>query len=135
MVKTAGRDVTVSIGGTAIAGGRVKGISRNMTPIDDSDADDSEFMSMLADEFSEDTMEITISGVEDGTVLRDIAFSVAAADRHLADLTFEFAGLPADSISGDFIMTAFTLTGDYREATTFDATFVRNGAHTYTQGV
>lgn len=134
MVKTAGRDVTVSIGGTAIAGGRSKSITRNSTPIDDSDADDGEFMSMLADTFSEDTLEISISGVEDGTVLRDIAFSTTASDRHLSDLTFEFAGLPADSISGDFIMTAFTITGEYRDATTFDATFVRNGQHTFTQG-
>lgn len=134
MVKTAGRDVVVAIGGTAIAGGRVKAITRNMTPIDDSDADDNEFMSMLADTFAEDTLEITISGVEDGTVLRDIAFTTSAADRHLSNLTFEFPGTPADSISGDFIMTAFTLTGDYREATAFDATFVRNGQHTFTQG-
>lgn len=134
MAKTAGRDVVVAIGGTAIAGGRVKSITRNMTPIDTSDADDAEYMAMLADAFSEDTMEITISGVEDGTVLRDLAFTATASDRHLSNLTFEFPGLPADSISGDFIMTAFTLTGDYREATAFDATFVRNGQHTFTQG-
>lgn len=135
MVKTAGRDVVVAIGGTAIAGGRVKSITRNMTPIDVSDADDDEFAAMLADTYAEDTMEITISGLEDGTVLRDIAFTTSAADRHLSDLTFEFPGTPADSISGDFLMTAFTLGGDYREATTFDATFVRNGQHTFTQGV
>lgn len=135
MVKTAGRDVVVAIGGTPVAGGRVKSITRNMTPIDDSDADDNEFMSMLADTFSEDTLEISISGLEDGTVLRDIAFTTAAADRHISNLTFEFAGTPADSISGEFIMTSFTITGDYREATTFDATFVRNGQHIYTQGV
>ena len=79
-------------------------------------------------------MELSISGVEDGTVMRDIAFSTTASDRHLSNLTFEFPGLPADSISGDFILTSFTITGDYREATTFDATFVRNGTHTYTQG-
>ena len=135
MVKTAGRDCVVSIGGTAIAGGRVKSITRNLTPIDDSDADDNEYMSMLADDFSEDTLEITISGLEDGTVLRDLAFTTTASDRHLSDLKFEFPGTPADEISGDFIMTSFALSGDYREATTFDATFVRNGQHTYTQGV
>jgi predicted secreted protein len=134
MTKTAGRDCVVSIGDTAIAGCRVKAITRNMTPIDTSDADDAEYMAMLADEFSEDTMEITVSGVEDGTVLRDIAFTTDAADRHISDLAFEFPGTPADEITGDFIMTSFTLTGDYREATAFDATFVRNGQHTFTQG-
>ncbi len=135
MVKTAGRDVVMAIGGTAIAGARVTGITRNMTPIDDSDADDDEVMSFLADVFSEDTLEMTVSGVEDGTVLRDIAFTTTPADRHISNLTFTFSGSPVDSISGNFIMTAFTITGDYREATTFDATFVRNGAHTFTQGV
>lgn len=135
MVKTAGRDVTVSIGGTAIAGGRSKTITVNGTPIDDSDADDGANISYLADVFSEETIEISISGVEDGTVLRDIAFTATPADRHLSDLTFEFAGTPADSISGVFIMTSFTITGEYRDATTFDATFVRNGQHTFTQGV
>lgn len=134
MVKTAGRDCVIAIGGTAIAGARVKTITRNMTPIDVSDADDDEYMKMLADAFAEDTMEITVSGVEDGTVLRDIAFSTTAADRHLSDLTFEFPGTPDDSISGDFILTAFSLTGDYREATAFDATFQRTGQHTYTEG-
>jgi predicted secreted protein len=134
MAKTAGRDCVVAIGGTAVAGARVKGITRNMTPIDVSDSDDAEYMAMLADTFAEDTLEITVSGVEDGTVLRDIAFTTTAADRHISNLTFDFPGLPADSISGDFIMTAFTITGDYREATAFDATFVRNGQHTFTQG-
>lgn len=135
MVKTAGRDCVITISDVAIAGGRVKSITRNMTPIDDSDADDDEYVSSIADTFSEDTMEITISGVEDGTVLRDIAFTTAAADRHLSDLAFEFPGTPADEITGNFIMTSYTITGDYREATAFDATFVRNGQHTYTQGV
>ena len=134
MVKTAGRDCVVTIADTAIAGCRVNSITRNGTPIDDSDADDDEYVSFLADTFSEDTLEISVSGLEDGTVLRDLAFSTAAADRHLSDLAFEFAGTPADEITGEFILTAFTLTGDYREATTFDATFVRNGQHTYTQG-
>lgn len=134
MVKTAGRDCVVSISDTAIAGGRVKTITRNGTPIDDSDADDNEYMSFLADAFSEDTLEISISGLEDGTVLRDLAFSTTASDRHLSDLAFEFPGTPADEITGDFIMTAYTITGDYREATAFDATFVRNGQHTYTTG-
>ena len=135
MAKTAGRDAVILIGASPIAGARVKTIVRNMTPIDTSDADDDEYMAMLADEFSEDTLEITVSGVEDGTVLRDIAFTTTASDRHLSNLQFDFPGSPLDSITGEFIMTAFTITGDYREATTFDATFVRNGQHTYTQGV
>ena len=134
MAKHAGRDVVVAIGGTAVAGARVGAITVNGTPIDISDKDDAANMTMLADQFSDETMEITLSGLEDGTVLRDIAFSTTASDRHISNLTFEFGGTPDDSISGDFIMTSFTITGDYREATTFDATFVRNGAHTYTQG-
>lgn len=134
MVKTAGRDCLVTIGDTAIAGVRVKSITRNGTPIDISDDDNDEYVAFLADEFSEDTLEISVSGLEDGTVLRDIAFTTSAADRHISDLAFEFAGTPADEITGDFILTSYSIAGDYREATTFDATFVRNGQHTYTQG-
>lgn len=134
MVKTAGRDCVITISDTAIAGSRVTGITRNGTPIDISDQDDDEFVAFLADTFSEDTMEITVSGVEDGTVLRDIAFSTDPADRHLSDLAFEFPGTPADEITGNFILTSYSMTGDYREATTFDATFMRNDTHTYTQG-
>lgn len=135
MAKTAGRDVVVNIGGTPIAGARVSSIVWNGTPIDVSDQQDLERLAYLADTFSEDSLEISVSGLEDGTVLRDAAFSTTAADRHLANLTFDFPGTPADSISGNFILTSFTLGGDYREATTFDATFIRNGAHTFTQGV
>lgn len=134
MAKTAGRDCLIKIAAATVAGGRVKSITRNSTPIDISDAEDDEYMTYLADVFSEDTLEISFSGVEDGTVLRDIAFTTNAADRHLSDLEFEFPGTPLDEITGIFIMTAFTITGDYREATAFDATFVRNGQHTFTQG-
>ena len=134
MVKTAGRECVIKIAAAVVAGARVTGLNRSSTPIDVSDADDNEYLAFLADLFSEDTLEITLSGVEDGTVLRDLAFSTTASDRHLSDLTFEFPGTPLDSISGSFIMTSFTLGGDYKEATTFDVTFMRTGQHTYTQG-
>lgn len=134
MAKAAGRTAVVKIGGTAIAGVRTKSISRNMTPIDVTTDDDAAFTTFIAGVMSEDTMEISVSGVEDGTVLRDAAMSADPADQHFSDLTFEFSGTPVDIISGNFIMTTYTNGNDYKEGTTFEATFVRNGEHTYAPG-
>lgn len=130
MAKSAGRLCLIKIGGTAVAGSRVTGMTISGTPIDVSDTSDEANIAYLADEMSEETMELTVSGVEDGQVLRDAAMNTDPAERHYSNLTFEFPN--GDEISGNFIMTSYTETGDYREAQTFDATFVRNGEHTYT---
>jgi predicted secreted protein len=133
MAKSAGRLCVIKIATASVAGARVTGMTLSGTPIDVSDNGDAANIAYLADEMSEETMELTVSGVEDGQVLRDAAMSTDPANRHYSNLTFEFPN--GDEISGSFIMTNYTETGDYREAQTFDATFVRNGQHTYTPAV
>ena len=130
MAKTAGRDLLIKKGGTTIAGARVSGMSFNGTPIDISDNQDGAAITYLANEFSETTLEFTLAGLEDGQVLRDLFLGAADSGRHPSDLTLVFPN--TDEISGNFILSSYTETGEYRDAVTFDATMIRNGAHTYT---
>lgn len=134
---TAGRNCVIKKAGTAIAGLRVNSITWNGAGIDITDKGDGAFQTFLADVLATDTLEITGEGVEDGNVLRNLAFSTTASDKFLSDLTYEFAAdsSASDVISGDFIMTSYSEGSPYQEANTFNATFVRNGSHTFTPGV
>lgn len=131
MAKTAGRDCTVRQGATTIAGGRTTGITCNGEPIDVTDQGDSGVQNFLSNVLASDTCEITIDGLEEDSILHDLAFSGVQSDKFISDLGFFFAN--GDSVVGGFVMTNYTTTGEYQEATKFNATFVRNGAHTFTQ--
>lgn len=127
MAKGAGRLCVLKKATVAIAGARVVGITWNGQPIDVTDQGDSGVQTFLADVLASDTLEISIEGVEEDQVIHDIAFSTTNAARFLTDLTFTFPN--GDVISGSFVLTAYTETGNYQEAQTFSATFVRNGIH------
>ena len=133
---TAGRNCVIKQSGTAIAGLRVNSITWNGAGIDITDKGDGAFQTFLDDVLSTDTLEITGEGVEDGNVLRNLAFSTTPGDKFLAALTYEFAADTAasDTISGDFIMTSYSEGSPYQDANTFNVTFVRNGSHTFTAG-
>lgn len=133
MANTAGRDFAVKKNSTTIASVRTKGVTWNGTPIDTTNDDDAGATSYLADEFANTTLEITVEGLTDDDVLSDLAFSTTDSDKHLSDLTLERAN--GDVISGNFILTNYVENGTYQEATTFTATLVRNGAHTWTAAV
>lgn len=132
MAKSAGRLCVIKKNGTAIAGARTTGITWNGSAIDVTDGNDSGIQAFLDGVMTGDTLEMTVEGVEDGQVLRDIAFG-AASGKFFSDLTFTFPN--GDVISGDFVMTTYTESGAYEDAQTFNATFVRNGSHTYTPAV
>ena len=133
MANTAGRDFVVKKNGTVIASVRSKGMTSNKTPIETTNDDDDGDVSYLSGVFATKALEITVEGLTDDDVLSDIALSNTDADAHLSDLTLERAN--GDVVSGNFILTNYTETGAYQEATTFSATFVRNGAHTFTPAV
>lgn len=130
MANSAGRDFAVKKNATTIASVRTKSVTWNGTPIDTTNDDDDGATSYLADEFANTTLEISVEGLTDDDVLSDIAFSTTDSDKHLSDLTLERAN--GDEISGDFVLTNYVETGTYQEATTFTATLVRNGLHTWT---
>ena len=69
-----------------------------------------------------------VEGVLDDTVLEAIAFS-SSASQLLTDLEFELNG--GNSITGNFFMTSYKQGMDYKEATTFSASFTSSGAWTY----
>ena len=124
MAKTAGREFAVKKGGTLIGSVRTKSVTSNDTPIETTNDDDSGFVSYLNDVFATRALEISVEGLTDDDVLSDIAMSATDADSFLDDLTLERGS--GEAIIGDFILTNYAETGQYQDATTFTATFVRN---------
>lgn len=130
MANSAGRDFAVKKNGTTIASVRTKSVTWNGTPIDTTTDEDNGATSYLSDDFANTTLELSVEGLTDDDVLSDAAFATDHASKHLSDLTLERAN--GDEISGDFVLTNYVETGTYQEATTFTATLVRNGLHTWT---
>ena len=130
MAKSAGREFAVKKDGTTIASVRSKSITWNGQPIDVTSDDDDGDMTYLSDAFGSKSLEMSVEGMTDDDVLSDLAFSDTDSDKHLSDLTLERAN--GDAIGGAFILTNYVETGNYQEATTFTATLIRNGAHTFT---
>lgn len=125
----AGRNLVIRIGATAVAGFTTKSINGSATPINVTTETDSGVVSYLASVMTEDSLEITGSGYTEDDVLKDIWFGPQSG-RHIANMSFmDEAG---NSYTGNFIMTSFSLTGAQDEGEGFEATFVRNGAGTWT---
>lgn len=125
MAKAAGRTCLIQKSGTTIAGVRSISISFNGTPIDVTDQGDSGNVNYLSDVMTGKTVEATVDGIEEDQVLQGIATG-ADSGKFLSDLTID---LPSGTtLSGNWVMTAYSETGPYEEAQTFTATFVSNGA-------
>jgi len=133
MANAAGRDFVVKKNTTTIASVRTKTVTWNGTPIDTTNDDDNGATSYLADEFANTTLEITVEGLTDDDVLSDLAFEATSSSKHLSDITLERPN--GDVIAGTFILTNYSETGAYEDATTFTATLVRNGIHTWTPSI
>ena len=130
MANSAGRAYVVKKNGTKIASVRSKSVTFNGNLIETTSDDDDGVTTYLADNFASTTLEISVEGLTDGDVLSDIAFSTTDADKHLSDLTLERPN--GDAIGGTFILNNYQETGAYQDATTFTATLVRSGIHTWT---
>lgn len=136
MAKTAGRDVLLKIGSTTVAGGRTVGVTVNGTPINITDQGDEGYQTLLTGPMTGQSIELTIDGVEEDQALRAIALGDASG-KFMDDLTLEFPAqdsVSSDIISGSFAMTAYSETGAYEDALTFNATFTSNGTWTFTEG-
>lgn len=130
MAKGSGRDLKIKKGGTTIAAVNTKGVTWQGNPIDVTSDDSDGVTTYLADKFATTSLELSVEGWLDSDVLPDIAFGTDDATKHFSDITLEL--LNGDVISGDFIMTNYTLGGQKEDAVTFSATFVRSGIHTVT---
>lgn len=125
-----GRSCTVKRGAVPalIAGVRTKSFSINGEPIDITNDDDTGIRTLM-EEPGELSMEISVSGVVKSDTLR--AEALNTTDR--TQLTeFGFPGTVAGKIAGQFYLASYSETGEYKGATTFEATFQSSGALTYT---
>lgn len=133
MANTAGRDFVVQKNNVTIASVTAKSVTWSGTPIDITSDDDDGATTYLSNEFANTSLEITVDGFTDDDVLSDLAFSATNSVKHLTDITLDRAN--GDTISGNFILTSYSETGNSPEGTTFSATLVRNGIHTFTPSV
>ena len=130
MAKAAGRLAVLSKNAVAIGGVRVTTITIANEPIDVTDRDSAGIVELLS---VAATKQITISveGVYEDPVLRDIAFS-ASGSPLLTDLTFKFSDglVSADTITGNFFLTSYEEGNPHDDATEFSAEFVSSGTWT-----
>jgi len=128
MAKAAGRLATLSKDSTVIGGTRVTNIQVDYTPIDVTDNDSDGLQELLALS-GMSVMTFDVEGVYKDPVLRDIAMDPTTTQL-LTDLTFDFAdgGVGSATVSGSFFMLNYKEGNDYKEATTFSASFTSSGA-------
>lgn len=126
-----GRAVTIKRGAVTpvlLAGVRTKSFSLNGEAIDITNDDDAGVRKLMQ-EPGELSMEISVSGITKDDVLRLEALSLT--DR-TSVTEFTFPGAVAGKIAGDFYISAYTETGEYKGVATFEATFMSAGPLTYT---
>jgi len=130
MAKSAGRAAVVSKNAVAIGGVRVSNITMDATPIDVTDNDSLGLQELLPSASSK-VLSFDVEGVYKDPVLRDIAMSPGSV-LLLTDMTFKFSDAlaAADTISGLFFLTSYKEGNDYKEATTFSASFTSSGTWT-----
>jgi len=128
MAKAAGRLATLSKDSTVIGGTRVTNIQVDYTPIDVTNNDSDGLQELLAVS-GMSVMTFDVEGVYKDPVLRDIAMDPTTTQL-LTDLTFDFAdgGVGSATVSGSFFMLNYKEGNDYKEATTFSASFTSSGA-------
>lgn len=125
MAKVAGRNASLSMGATKIGGVRVTNIQVDYTPIDVTDNDSAGLQELLS-VYSEGVLTFDVEGVYKDDALRTIAMTPATS-KLLTDLSFAFAD-GGETITGDFFMLNYSEGNDYKEATTFSASFTSSEA-------
>lgn len=129
MAKTAGRLFYIKKNGTTIAGMRNVTVSGGGSPIDVTDQGDSGYNTFLANVATGMALEVSGSGIEEDGILR-AAWYGGVSTRFMTDITVEFPN--GDELSGDVVMTAYSETGAYEDAQSFDVTLTTDGAWAFT---
>lgn len=130
MAKAPGRNAKVYKNAVLIGGVRVTNIAVDFTPIDVTDNDSAGLQELLAD-YGMGVLTFDVEGVYKDPVLRDIALTPGTS-KLLTDMTFKLSDALAatDTIGGSFFMLNYKEGNDYKEATTFSASFTSSGAWT-----
>ena len=122
-----GRDITFTLGGSAVVGVNSKGFTFNNEPLDTTDDNSSGWQERLATPGVK-SVEFTMSGLVKNLELMK---SYAGASQIFAVV----ATYPDGSTwSGDFFMDSLSATGESNGMTTFDATFSSSGSQTFVAG-
>lgn len=124
---TVGRAVVFTWNGSAVLGVREKDLTLNGAAINVTSDDNSGVQKLLAVS-AEDSVEIKLTGVTKSDVLKADWF--ASNRTRAVTLTYPNGAI----ISGVFFMSAYGEKSPYKDATTFDATLMSNGAITFTPG-
>jgi predicted secreted protein len=130
MPKQAGRNTFLKIGGVTIAALRSTQVSWAGSTIDTTDQNSSGIAEFLDGILATDTLQITVSGLEEDGVIKKLSLKSNQAAKFIADLEVLYP--TGDSISGAFVLTAYSDNSPHDNAVDFNATFVRNGAHLWT---
>ena len=132
--ENSGRNLVLKKNSVAIAGIRNATIDWSGDSIDISNNDTAGKRKLLGDLAQE---QITISG--DGIELEDIfrAVCLASGSKMLTDISVdlpivESTNTTKGTITGSFLVTAFSLGAPYNDAVTFNVTMESSGAWTYT---
>lgn len=127
MSATSGREFLIHKDGTAIAGVKESSVAFSAEGVDITDKLDAGYVT-YGDFVGTLSFEITGSGVQKDTVLRDIF--KAGTGYLLSDITLEFAD--GESWACDVFFSAYSETGAHDGATEFEFTMASSGAWTVT---
>lgn len=131
MAAIKGRSIIVQRGGVTLAGVRTKSLTINGSPIDITNDDDAGVRKLM-DEPGQIDVGISVSGILTNDAL--LQESLSASDRTQTTnfvMPGGWTGSPSyQSLSGNFFMASFSITGEYQGAATFEAEFQSAGAVT-----
>jgi predicted secreted protein len=123
-----GRDITFTLGGSALVGVNSKGFTFNNEALDTTDDNSSGWQERLATPGLK-SVEFTFSGIVKNLEL-------IAAYAGTSQIFPVVATYPDGSTwSGDFFMDSVSATGESNGLTTFDASFSSSGSQTFVAGV
>lgn len=121
MGANAGRRIELTWGGENIRGVREKGIALNGEPIDISDDDSLGWRELLGTDAAENQVTLSISGVTKDFALKQSWFSQNRMK--VATVTYP----DGTTLTGNFMITTYTDTGNYNDAITFEAELQSSG--------
>lgn len=131
MAASAGRQITLNWGNTSppteIGGLREKGVEMNGEPIDITSDDDDGWRKLLSIP-AQNEVTISISGVTKDNTLKNAWFTGARTE----DVVITLAD--GSTLTGEFMLTSYTETGTYNEATVFEGELQSSGVITFVDG-
>ena len=126
MAASIGRDITMTVGGSALLGLREKNMTYNGEPINITSEEDAGYQILLSD-VGEGSISIDVAGIDKDDVLRTAAAALTRANLAVV-ITYETGG----TLTGNFKVSSYSEGIPYQEAATFSATLMSNGAYTFT---